>query len=156
MMNEKEVLKKIEEVVFSVPGEIYKYPRPVAFPKDEWANENYQEKGFDIIEGIIMEYTKKVYSKRVDDFSQEDPSLIEINLGNGPHFYSKADENMFLSAIYTMPSYTKIIGDEREMYLCCKDDITKEEVRFLTDLFKRYNMEIPAKIQELYNRLINI
>lgn len=153
-MDEKEILKKIEDVVSSVPNEVDKYPGPVAYAEEDWAKESPKEKGFDIIERIIMEYSQEIYSQEVDDFSKDDPSLIEIDLGDGPRFYSNADENMFFNAIYTMPSYTEIIGSGRGLYLYCKDDITKEEVIFLTDLLKRYDMEISSEVQELYDSLI--
>lgn len=53
-MDSSEVLKRISEIVFSVPGEIYKFAPPEDCFDKEWDEASYQEKAFLLIEELLI------------------------------------------------------------------------------------------------------
>jgi hypothetical protein len=147
-MDEKELLNKIKELVYAVPGEIYKYPKPDMYWDDkEWATTVPNEKGFilikELIENVDIQKYKESSSNEID---LSDVSVLD--LGKGPTFWNQADENMFFNAIYSMASYVKIKGEGKNLYLYYRGLMTNEEKFFLVGLLKRFGMTPPKELKK--------
>lgn len=142
-MNSDELLKKIQDIIFSVPGEIYKYNQPSDCFDDEWQEASAQEKAFLLVESLLINLNKS----KVDENLKQVESLVEVKIAILPRFYSIADENMFFNAIYTAPSIKEVIGNGRELFLYYDNNITSEERNFIVGLFKRYQIPIPSEIK---------
>lgn len=140
-MNNEELLKKIHDIIFSVPGEIYKYNQPSDCFDDEWRKASNQEKAFLLIESLLINENKTKLEENIKPME----NLIETRIENLPRFYSTADENMFFNAIYTIPSIKKIIGSDRGIYIYYEPNITDEEKTFISGLFKRYQITVPLE-----------
>jgi len=52
-MSSDEILKKIKEIIFSVPGEIYRYEQPKACFDKEWGEASNKEKAFMLVEDLL-------------------------------------------------------------------------------------------------------
>jgi hypothetical protein len=147
-MDEKALYQKIKEIVYDVRNGLHKYSKPNQYWDDnEWAEIPPMEKGFIFIKEIvenadIEEYNKKSINKKENDQSD----LKELYLGQGPTFWTQADENMFFDAIYSLASYRKVVGNGRELYLYYQGVLSNEEKAFLVGLLKRYNMKIPKEL----------
>ena len=142
-MNGYEVLKSIKEIIFSVPGEIYKYKEPDNCFEEEWEKASTKEKAFMLVEDLLINSNREELNKK----KKTKDILLEIKIDIIPRFYSAADENMFFNAMYSVPSIKDIKGCGRELYLYCIKTMTNEEKDFLVGLFKRYEVTIPSEIQ---------
>lgn len=141
-MNERDLLKKIREIVFSVPDELYKFSMPDNCFDEEWNESTPREKAFLLIEDLLFKLNRSDSQNK----KAEHINVKILKLGACPRFFSTADENMFFNSLYSIPSYVQIKGDGRELTLYHKIDITKEEKQFLISLFKRYQMSIPLEL----------
>lgn len=142
-MNNDEALNKVKEIIFSVPGEIYKYEQPKDCFDEDWEEASPQEKAYILIEDLLVNLNKKEINKK----RKAKNNLIEIKLEIIPRFYSMADENMFFNAMNSLPSIKDIKGSGRELFLYCNKTMAKEEKDFLVGLFKRYQIPIPLDLQ---------
>jgi hypothetical protein len=145
-MNSDELLKKIQDIIFSVPGEIYKYNQPSDCFDDEWREASAQERAFLLVESLLINLNKG----KAEENTKQKENLVEVKIAKLPRFYSIADENMFFNAIYTVPSIKEVIGNGRELFLYYDKDITNEERNFIVGLFKRYQIPIQSEINSLY------
>ncbi len=141
-MNSDELLKKIQDIIFSVPGEIYKYNQPSDCFDDDWRKASTQERAFLLVESLLINLNKS----KTEENTKQKENLVEVKIDKLPRFYSIADENMFFNAIYTVPSIKEVIGNGRELFLYYDKKITNEERNFIVGLFKRYQIPIPSKI----------
>jgi hypothetical protein len=143
IMDSSEALKRIREIVFSVPGEVYKFTPPEECFEEEWQEASSQEKAFLLIEELLInlnkENTKKKQNNKVKD-------VVQIKLSEGPRFFSNADENMFFNALYSVPAVIEIKGNLKELIISCRDPLSIEEKDFLKGLFKRYQVSIPDEL----------
>ena len=144
-MNNRAFIQKIKEVVFSVPDEIYRFPKPKNCFKIEWDEATPKEKAFLLIYDLVLENNKEQQDKKEEDSE----NISQIKLGKGPKFLSQADESMFFQAIYSLPSFVKIVGEGVELNLFCKETISGNEVKFLLDLLKRYQMPVTPDLTKL-------
>jgi hypothetical protein len=142
-MNGEKILKSIKEIIFSVPGEIYKYEEPDNCFDEEWTEASAQEKAFMLVEDLLINSNREEMNKK----QETKDILLEIKLDIIPTFYSIADENMFFNAMYSVPSIKDIKGSGRALYLYCVKSMTNEEKDFLVGLFKRYEVPVPSEIQ---------
>lgn len=140
-MNNDELLKRIQDIIFSVPGEIYKYSQPSDCPDNEWKEASKEEKAFLLIESLLIDENKIKLEENLKPIE----NLIETKIENLPRFYSKADENMFFNAIYTIPSIKEIVGSNRGLFMYYEPNITNEEKIFISGLFKRYQIDVPLE-----------
>ena len=142
-MNGEEIVKSIKEIIFSAPGEIYKYEEPDNCFHEEWTEASAKEKAFMLVEDLLINSNIEEMNTK----QETNDILLEIKLDRIPTFYSIADENMFFNAMYSVPSIKYIKGSGRELYLCCIKTMTNEEKDFLVGLFKRYEIPVPSEIQ---------
>lgn len=145
IMNEDELIKKIKEIIFSVPGEIYKFIPPKDCFDGEWEEASMQEKAFLLIEELLLNYNREDLKQKKEENSKND---VEIEIPIGPRFYSSADENMFFRALNSIPSIRKVQGSGRGLFLYFKTTISNEEKEFLKGLFNRYELPIPINIEK--------
>ena len=142
-MKNDEVLKKIKDIIFSAPEEMYKYEEPENCFEGEWEESSYEEKAFMLVEDLLLNLNREQMKKK--EYLKE--SLIEIKLEKIPRFYSVPDENMFFNTMYSVPSIKDIKGIGKELYLYCLKTMTNEERKVLIGLFNRYQIPIPVEIQ---------
>jgi type I site-specific restriction endonuclease len=143
-MSNDEILKKIKDIIFSVPGEIYKYEQPEYCFDEEWEEASDKEKAFMLLEDLLINLNREQMKK---EQAIKNESLIVIKLEKSPRFYSVSDENMFFNAIYSVPAINDVKGSSKELYLSCSRAMTSEENKFLIGLFNRYQIPIPAEIK---------
>ncbi|MBE6061558.1 MAG: hypothetical protein E7215_15550 [Clostridium sulfidigenes] len=141
-MNSDELLKKIQDIIFSVPGEIYKYNQPSDCFDDDWREASTQERAFLLVESLLINLNKS----KTEENTKQKENLVEVKIDKLPRFYSIADENIFFNAIYTVQSIKEVIGNGRELFLYYDKNITNEERNFIVGLFKRYQIPIPSII----------
>lgn len=144
-MKTEEILEKIKKIIFAGPDEIYKFKKPKSCCKEEWKEASAKEKAYLLIQDIFYRENEL---KPIYEIESEEKTH-EIYLGKLPRFFSNADENMFFNAIYSMPSYVKVSGAADEIYYTYKEPITSEELRFLFDLLKRYQVEISQDLRNI-------
>lgn len=143
-MNENELLKKIKEIVFSVPGEIYKFSPPEDCFDGEWEEASMQEKAFLLIEELLLNSNREEIKQKKHEESEND---LKIEIPQGPRFYGVADENMFFEALSSIPSIRNVKGSGKGLFLYLKSPIRSEEKQFLKCLLKRYKVSIPTDIE---------
>jgi hypothetical protein len=142
-MNSDETLKKIIEIIFSVLGELYKYEQPENNFDEEWEEASDKEQAFMLIGDLLINLNREKIKK-----GQEiKDDLIVIKVERTPRFYSVSDENMFFSAMYSVPAINDIKGSGNELYLYCLRAMTSEESKFLIGLFNCYQIPIPVEIK---------
>lgn len=56
-MDSSEALKKISEIVFSVPDEVYKFTQPEESFDEEWQEASSQEKAFLLHEAFLCAFS---------------------------------------------------------------------------------------------------
>lgn len=144
-MNDKDFIQKIKDMIFSVPDEIYKFAKPKNCFKIEWEDATPREKAFLLIYDLLLESNKDQQTKK------EEPgeNIIKLKLGKGPKFLSQADENMFFQAIYSLPSFVQIVGEGAGLNLFYRETISDNEVEFLLNLFRRYQMPVSPDFKKL-------
>lgn len=59
-----ETLKRINDIVFSVPGDIYKFSQPEESFDEEWQEASSQEKAFLLIEELLINLNKANMKKK--------------------------------------------------------------------------------------------
>lgn len=143
-MNENQLIDKIKEIVFSVPGEIYRFSPPEDCFDGEWEEASMQEKAFLLIEELLLNLNREKIKEKKQE-QNEDSKEIEIPFG--PIFYSVADENMFFNALNSVPAILDVKGKEKGLILYCKGSISTEEKEFLRSLLKRYQVSIPTEFE---------
>lgn len=143
-MNENELLKKIKEIVFSVPGEIYKFSPPEDCFDGEWEEASMQEKAFLLIEELLLNSNREELKQKKQEESEKD---LKIEIPQGPRFYGVEDENMFFEALNSILSIRNVKGSGKGLFLYFKYPISSEEKEFLKCLLKRYKVSIPTDIE---------
>ena len=142
-MNDKELIKKIEEIVFFMPDGIYKFLPPEDCFDQQWEEASIQEKAFLLIEELLLNTNRDKLKQNKQEESDDD---LEIEIPYGPRFYNKVDERMFFDGLNSIPSLRCIKGNERGLFLYFKSALTCEEKEFLKGLLKRYQVSIPQDI----------
>lgn len=143
-INTEEVFEKIKEIVYSVPDGLYRYPMPDCSWEDEWLQATPNEKGFLLIQEIFDSELNKEHQGKMKKV--QNPNTKVLHLGQGPTFWTQADEEMFFKAIYSMASFLEVKGQGTELDLFYKEPMTIEEKRFLIGLLKRYQMDVPEEL----------
>lgn len=140
-MKNDEVIKKIKEIISSMPEEIYKYEQPQDCFEGEWGEASNKGKAYMLIENLLINSNKEQMKKQHNIKGD----LIVIKLEKIPRFYSASDENMFFNALYSIPAVKEIKGSGNELYLYCIREMVNEERKILIGLFNRYQISIPAE-----------
>lgn len=143
-MDSSDALKRISEIIFSVPGEVYKFTQPEESFDEEWKEASSQEKAFLLIEELLINLNKENMRKKQINKVK---NVIQIKLSEGPTFFNNADENMFFSAVHSVPNIIDIKGNLKELIISCKNPLSMEEKEFLKGLFKRYQVSIPPELE---------
>lgn len=144
-MNEKELINKIKEIIFSVPGEIYKFSAPKDCFDAEWEEASMEEKAFLLVEELFLDLNREELKQK----KQRDEYDLEVEIPFGPTFYSVADENMFFEALKSIPSIINIKGKGNGLILYFKTPISSAEKEFLRGVLMRYQVPIPTDMKNL-------
>lgn len=142
-MNEKELIKRIEEIVFLIPNEINKLLPPEDCFDQEWEEASIQEKAFLLIEELLLNKNREKFKQEKQEESDED---VKIEIPYGPRFYNQVDERMFFDGLNTIESLRSIKGNGRGLFLYFKYELKSEEKEFLKGLLMRYRVSIPNYI----------
>jgi hypothetical protein len=140
-MKEFEILDTIKDIIFSVPGSMYKFEEPDDCFEGEWEEASEQEKAFLLIEEILLKLNGEKNNKKMQELNLNNSKTIEISCG--PRFYSIGDENMFFEALNSVSKILNIKGENRGLCIYYKEEFNKEEKNFLKGLFRRYKIDIP-------------
>lgn len=143
-MNENELINQIKKIVFSVPGEIYKFSPPADCFEGEWEEASMQEKAFLLIEELLLKSNREEFIQKEMEDAKND---IKIEIPIGPRFYSMADENMFFEALKSIPAIKNVNGSGRGILLYLKKSINSDEKDFLKSLLARYQVSVPKEIE---------
>lgn len=144
-MNENELINQIKKIVFSVPGEIYKFSPPEDCFEEEWEEASMQEKAFLLIEELLLKSNREEF---IQNETEDDMNDIKIEIPIGPRFYSIADENMFFEALKSIPAIKNVKGSGRGTLLYLKKSINSDEKDFLKSLLTRYQVQVPKAIED--------
>lgn len=142
----EEVFEKVKEFVYAVPDGLYQYLMPESSCDDQWIQATPNEKGFLLIRELIENELHEEHRRKKKRI--KNPNTKILNLGQGPTFWTQADENMFFQAIYSMASFIEIKGHGTKLDLYYKEPMTNEEKRFLAGLLKRYQMPLPEELEQ--------
>lgn len=142
-MDSNEALKRISEIIFSVPGEVYKFMQPEESFDEEWQEASSQEKAFLLVEELLINLNKENIKNKENNKVK---NVIQIKLSEGPRFINNADENMFFSALQSVPAIIDIKGNLKELIISCRNPLSIQEKEFLKGLFKRYQVCIPSEL----------
>ncbi|MFT8312763.1 MAG: hypothetical protein ABF633_00710 [Clostridium sp.] len=145
-MNESDLIYRIKEIIFYMPGEMYKFSPPENCSDDEWQNAPMEEKAFLLIEELLLNFNREEKMKKKKQEHHE--NTIEIKLPFGPRFYTQADESMFFSALESVLSFIEVKGSGRGLFLYFKSPISEYEKDFLIGLFRRYQVPISTSIKK--------
>jgi len=144
-MDSNKELERIFEIVFSVPGEIYKFAQPENCFDEEWQEASPQERAFILIEELLINLNKKNMKKKQDSKAK---NVIQIKISEGPRFFNNADENMFFNALNSIPAIIDVKGNLKELIISCKNTLSTDEKEFIIGLLKRYQVPIPSELEK--------
>ena len=59
----------------------------------------------------------------------------------GPSFYCQEDETVFFNWVQSLPEYTKLVGEVRDIHLTMNEPVSEASVIQLLTIFMRWNIE---------------